>query len=93
MDDQLAKQMMEEEIENKRTAVWTTGHIFSNRDFWCIAVVCGLILIGAIGAMTQSSTIIASFPNLNYTIIMMVIALFGAIGSWFLGVLDTAFGT
>jgi len=90
---EIAKQMMEEEIENKRTTVWTTGHIFANRDFWCIAVVCGLILMAAIGAMTQSSTIIASFPNLNYTIIMMVIALFGAIGSWLLGVLDTVFGT
>lgn len=90
---EIAKQMMEQEIENKRTTVWTTGHIFANRDFWFAAVTCGLLLMGAVGTMTQSNAIISSFPELNYTIIMMIVALFGAIGSWLLGVLDTAFGT
>lgn len=90
---EMAKAMLEEEIENKKTTVWTTGHIFACRDFWCIAVTCGLILLAAIGAMTQTSTIIGYFPNLNYTVIMMVIAVFGAIGSWLLGVIDTAIGT
>jgi len=88
-----AKQMMEEEIENKRTTVWNIGHILRNRDFWCAAVGCGMILLAAIGAMTQSSAIIGYFPNLNYTIIMMVIAVFGAIGSFLLGFLDTHIGT
>lgn len=90
---EVAKAMMEEEIENKRTTVWTTTHIFANRDFWFASVVCGLLLMGAVGAMTQSNAIISNFPTLNYTIIMMVIAVFGAFGSWFLGVLDTAVGT
>lgn len=90
---EVAKKMMEEEIENKRTTVWTTGHIFANRDFWFAAVTCGLLLMGAVGTMTQSNAIIAAFPALDYTVIMMVIALFGAIGSWLLGVLDTKFGT
>lgn len=90
---EIAKKMMEEEIENKRTTVWTTGHIFANRDFWFAAVTCGLLLMGAVGTMTQSNAIIAAFPALDYAVIMMVIALFGAIGSWLLGVLDTKFGT
>lgn len=90
---EVAKAMMEQEIENKRTTVWTTGHIFASRDFWCIAVVCGLLLCGAVGTMTQSNAIIAAFPTLNYTVIMMVVAVFGAIGSWLLGVIDTAIGT
>ncbi len=90
---EMAKAMMEQEIEDKKTTVWTTGHIFMCRDFWFAAVVCGLILMTSVGAMTQTSTIIGYFPELNYTIIMMVIAVFGAIGSWLLGVLDTAFGT
>ncbi|MCD8149672.1 MAG: MFS transporter [Clostridiales bacterium] len=88
-----AKAMLEQEIEDKRTTVWTTGHTLGCRDFWCIAVTCGLILMTAVGTMTQTSTIIGYFPNLNYTIIMMVIAVFGAIGSWLLGVIDTAIGT
>ena len=90
---EVAKKMMEEEIENKKTTVWTTAHIFSTRDFWFASVSCGLLLMGAVGTMTQSNAIISYFPELNYTVIMMVIALFGAIGSWLLGVLDTAFGT
>ncbi|MCD8364498.1 MAG: sugar porter family MFS transporter [Clostridiales bacterium] len=90
---EVAKQMMEQEMEDKRTTVWTTGHIFACRDFWCAAVTCGMILMCAVGAMTQTNTIIGYFPNLNYTIIMMVIAVFGAIGSWLLGMLDTALGT
>lgn len=90
---EVAKKIMEEEIENKKTTVWTTAHIFSTRDFWFASVSCGLLLMGAVGTMTQSNAIISYFPELNYTIIMMVIALFGAIGSWLLGVLDTAFGT
>lgn len=90
---EVAKRMMEEEIENKKTTVWNTAHIFANRDFWFAAVTCGLLLMGAVGTMTQSNAIIASFPQLNYTVIMMIVALFGAIGSWLLGVLDTAFGT
>ncbi len=88
-----AKAMMEQEIEDKRTTVWTTGHIFMTRDFWCVAIACGLLLMCSVGAMTQSSTIIGYFPNLNYTIIMMVIAVFGALGSWLLGFLDTRMGT
>lgn len=90
---EIAKRMMEEEIENKRTTVWTTGHIFANRDFWFAAVTCGLLLMGAVGTMTQSNAIIGAFPSLNFATIMMVIAIFGAIGSWLLGVLDTKFGT
>ncbi len=90
---EMANQMLAQEIEDKKTTVWTTGHTFMNRDFWCASVVCGLILMCAVGTMTQSSTIIANFPALNYTIIMMVIALCGAVGSWLLGVIDTAVGT
>ncbi len=90
---EMAQAMMEEEIENKKTTVWTIGHILRNRDFWCVAIACGMILMAAIAAMTQSSTIIGYFPNLNYTIIMMVIAIFGAVGSFLLGFLDTRIGT
>ena len=88
-----ADRMMMEEIEAKRTTVWKLGNIFSNRDFWFAAVTCGLLLICAVGTMTQSQAIITSFPELSYTVIMMIVAIFGAIGSWLLGVLDTKFGT
>lgn len=90
---EVAKAMMEQEIENKRTTVWKTGRIFANRDFWFAAVTCGLLLCGAVGTMTQSKAIIEAFDGTNYAVLMMVIAIFGAIGSWLLGVIDTAIGT
>ncbi|MBQ9030498.1 MAG: MFS transporter [Parasporobacterium sp.] len=90
---EVANAMMQQEIENKRTTVWHTGHIFATRDFWFAAVTCGLLLMGAVGTMTQSNAIISAFPELNYAVIMIVIAICGAVGSWLLGVLDTKFGT
>ena len=43
--------------------------------------------------MTQSNPIIAYFPDLDYTKVMMLVAIFGAIGSAVLGVIDTKIGT
>ena len=90
---EMGRAMMMEEIENRKTTVWTTAHTFKNRDFWFVSVACGLLLCGAIGTMTQSNPIIAYFPDLEYTKVMMLVAIFGAIGSWILGIIDTAVGT
>lgn len=90
---EVAKQMMEEEIENKRTTVWTAGHILTCREMWFAAVYCGILLIGSSGVMTQSSAIVGAFEGLNYTMVMLGVAVAGAIGSYTVGVLDTAFGT
>ncbi len=88
-----AQAMMEQEIEDKKTTVWTPKHIFKVRDFWFAAIPCGLMLMCVTGVVTQSSTIIGYFPQLNYTVVMMIIAACGAFGSWFLGYLDTRIGT
>ena len=90
---EMAQAMMIQEIEDRKTTVWTTGHSLKNRDFWCASVTCGLLLCGAVGTMTQSNAIIAAFPELTYTTVMMMVAIFGAVGSWLLGVIDTAVGT
>ena len=90
---EMAQAMMIQEIEDRKTTVWTSGHALKNRDFWCASVTCGLLLCGAVGTMTQSNAIIAAFPELTYTTVMMMVAIFGAIGSWLLGVIDTAVGT
>lgn len=90
---EMAKKMMLEEIENKKTTVWTTGHTLSNRDFWFISIVCGFLLMFSVGMMTQTATIVAQFETLNYTMVMMLIMVFGIIGSYILGVIDTWIGT
>jgi len=90
---EMGQKMMMEEIENRKTTVWSTGHTLRNRDFWFASVSCGLLLCGAVGTMTQSSEIVAAFKGLDYTIVMMMVAVAGIIGSWLLGVIDTAIGT
>lgn len=90
---EMARKMLEEEIENKKTTVWTTGHTLSNRDFWFISIVCGLLLMFSVGMMTQTAKIVSHFDSLNYATVMMLIMIFGIIGSYILGVLDTRFGT
>ncbi|MCD8366094.1 MAG: hypothetical protein LUC83_09885 [Clostridiales bacterium] len=93
MTPEVAKAMMEEEIENKRTTVWTAKHILSCREMWFASIYCGLLLIGSSGVMTQSSAIVGAFEGLNYTLVMMGVAVAGALGSYAIGLLDTAFGT
>ncbi len=90
---EMAKAMLEQEIEDKKTTVWNLKHIFATRDYWFAAIACGLLLMCAVGVSTQSSAIIGCFPNLNYTIIMIIVAIFGAAGSYLFGVLDTQAGT
>ena len=46
---EMAQAMMIQEIEDRKTTVWTTGHALKNRDFWCASVTCGLLLCGAVG--------------------------------------------
>lgn len=90
---EMAKKMLEEEIENKKTTVWTTGHTLANRDFWFISIVCGILLMFSVGMMTQTATLVSQFDSLNYATVMMLIMIFGIVGSYILGVLDTRFGT
>ncbi|MCI8991556.1 MAG: MFS transporter [Eubacterium sp.] len=90
---EIARKMMEEEIENKKSTVWTTGHTFMSRDFWFISVTCGLLLMFAVGMMTQTATIVAQFETLNYGMVMMLIMIFGIVGSYGLGIIDTKIGT
>lgn len=90
---EVAEKMMLQEVENKRTTVWTSKHIFSLRDFWFVGLSCGLLYMGSLGVLTQSNAIITSFNDLNYTLVMLIVAICGAIGSWLLGVFDTAAGT
>ena len=84
--------MMEQEIQDRKTTVWRLGQILSCGDFWLITVPMGALLMVAVGMMTQTNAIVASF-NGNYGQIMGMIMIFGLIGSYVLGLIDTKFGT
>ncbi len=89
---EIARKMMEQEIQDRKTTVWRLGQILSCGDFWLITVPMGALLMVAVGMMTQTNAIVASF-NGNYGQIMGMIMIFGLIGSYVLGLIDTKFGT
>jgi MFS family permease len=94
---EVAKAMMEREIENKKTTVWTLGNTFRSGAFWCLTIPMGLLLMTSIGLMTQTISIVGSFgfapDSKEFGMIMLGICVVACLGSWLLGVIDTKFGT
>ena len=97
MTPEMAKAMMEFEIENKKTSVWTLGKTLACPDFWLITLPMGFLLMAAVGMMTQTANIFGSagiIPGGNeFNMVMMVNAIFAIVGSYGLGLLDTKIGT
>lgn len=93
MTPEVAKAIMEQEIENKRTSVWTYLHTLRCKEFWFGTICVALLLSCSIGLMSQSNAIITHYPELDYTMVMALVMIFGCIGSFILGVLDQKLGT
>ncbi|MBR4444255.1 MAG: MFS transporter [Clostridia bacterium] len=93
MTPEVAKAIMEQEIENKKTSVWTYLHTIKCKEFWFGTINVALLLSCSIGLMSQSNAIITHYPELNYTTVMMLVMIFGMIGSFVLGLLDQKLGT
>ena len=98
MTPEIAKAMMEADIENKKKSVWKTGGCLSSRDYWFVTIPCGLLLMFSVGTMTQTASIIGSYGAEmdkfgGFAGVMLLICIFGIIGSIVIGFLDTAFGT
>ncbi len=88
-----AKAMMLQEIENKKTSVWTLANTLKCRDFWFVTIPMGALLMFSVGMMTQTNAMIATYAELNYTTVMAISCVVACFGSWLMGVLDTKFGT
>ena len=98
MTPEMANAMMKAEEENRKNTVWKTGHTFACPDYWFITIPMGLLLMFAVGMMTQTSSIIGPYEEAfswigGYQGMMFVIAAFGIIGSYGFGLLDTKCGT
>ncbi len=95
MTPEAANAIMLEEIENKKTSVWTLGRCVKSRDFWFVTISNALLLGTAIGLMSQSQAIINNggqgMPP--YNTVMILIMIFGMIGSFVLGLIDNRIGT
>ncbi|MBR5113747.1 MAG: MFS transporter [Oscillospiraceae bacterium] len=94
---EMAKAMMEEEIENKKTTVWTLGHTLGTGSFWTLTLPMGFLLMTSIGMMSQTTTVLGTFgfgsDTKEFGMIMLGVCIVACIGSWLLGVLDTKLGT
>lgn len=95
MTPEVAKAIMEQEIENKKTTVWKLGHTLGCRDFWFITIPLGCLLMFSVGTMTLTQPICAAVGIVDdgYTTTMAMIMIFGLVGSYILGILDTRLGT
>ena len=94
MTPEIANAMMKAEEENRKNTVWKTGHTFACPDYWLITIPMGLLLMFAVGMMTQTSAIITPvFGEDGYSVLMLVIAAAGIVGSYGFGLLDTKCGT
>jgi len=97
MTPEKAQAMMQFEIENRKTSVWTLGKTLACPDFWFITLPMGFLLMGAVGMMTQTNSIfgsvgIAAGSN-EFNMVLMINAVFAIVGSWILGIIDTKIGT
>ena len=98
MTPEMARAMMEEEIENKKTTVWKLNHTLTTRDFWFLTIPSGFLLMLSVGTMTQTNQILGQMgEGLNkfggFAGVMVMIMIFGLIGSFVLGILDQKLGT
>ena len=98
MTPEMARAMMEQEIENKKTTVWKLNHTLTTRDFWFLTVPAGFLLMFSVGTMTQTNAILGQMGDgLNkfggFSGVMAMIMIFGLIGSYLLGLLDQKMGT
>lgn len=88
-----ARAIMEEEIANKKTSVWTLGHTLKSRDFWFVTIPMGALLMCSVGMMTQTNAILSAYSELSFGTVMAISCVVACFGSWLLGVLDTKLGT
>ena len=98
MTPEIAQQMMKQEEINRKTTVWTTIHTLKTPDFWFITIPMGLLVMFAVGAMTQSNGIIAPYEAQyaalgGYAGIMILNSIAGIVGSLIFGLVDTRIGT
>ena len=94
MTPEVANAIMMAEIENKKTSVWNYVNTIKSKEFWFGTFVVGFLLSCSIGLMSQTMTIVnTGIGEDKYTAVMASIMIFGCIGSFVIGLIDTKIGT
>ena len=91
---EIATQIMLAEIENKKTSVWNYLNTIKCKEFWFGSISVAALLSCAIGLMSQSMQIVnAGIGEAQYSMVMLTVMIFGCIGSYVIGLIDTKIGT
>lgn len=104
---EMAQQMMVAEIEARKKSVWKRSKIWGCKDWWLNAIPNALLLACAMAFMVQIIPVLNSYgPALDVlavpgfplmasgaTAVLFGLSIFACFGSWFLGVIDTKYGT
>lgn len=95
--------MLKAQIEAKKNSVWKPGKLLRTPGFWMVTVPTGILLLGSVGTMTQVMPILGSYgdrfvvggvaPTATGSVVLLIFAGLGCLGSYILGLIDTKFGT
>jgi len=102
-----AMAMMMADMENRKNSVWTRSKIWPCKDYYMLSLPSGILLSCAMAFMVQIIPCLSSYgSDLDVLIVpgfvlmssgvnaaLFGLAIFALFGSWFLGVLDTKYGT
>ena len=93
MTKERAEEMMKQQIENKKHALWNPGRCAASLGFWFVSL--ALLPAGISAAMMAQSFIIVSTSGLmnQFATVMLIVGIVAAVGSWLVGVVDNKFGT
>lgn len=102
-----ANQMLARELEARKNSVWKRSKIWGCRDWWFMALPNALLLACAMAFMVQIIPVLMRYNDAlsvlavpgfvlmsqGYSAVLFGLSIFACFGSWFLGVVDTRYGT
>ena len=93
MTKEKADEMMRQQIENKKHALWNPLRCIKSLGFWFVSL--SLLPAGIAAAMmVQSFTIVSSAGLIDqFSTVMFIVGVVAVIGSWLVGVVDNKWGT
>jgi OFA family oxalate/formate antiporter-like MFS transporter len=104
---EMAGQMLAAELEARKKSVWKRSKIWGCLDWWLLAIPTSLLLSCAIALMVQIIPVLMGYNEAlsvlaipgfalmsqGFSAVLFGLAVFATAGSWYLGVIDTKYGT
>ena len=95
MTREKALAMLEAGRKMAANSPWNQKRVLSTWQTWCIALCCGIMMLfsSAISSQLVPRLVAAGYPADVAPLMFSAAAIFGCIGSWFIGFLDNKIGT